>query len=492
VRPDEYALQDAVGLAELVAAREVTPSELLDAARTRAHAVNPRINAIVRWMDEIADTRVAGPLAGPFAGVPFLLKDLRQEYAGLPSAAGCRALAELAAVEHATVVERWLEAGLVIFAKTNTPEFGAKAITEAALYGPARNPWDPGRTPGGSSGGAAAAVAAGILPVAGASDGGGSIRIPAACCGLFGLKPGRGLVPSGPQASEALYGLATNGVISRSVRDTAAMLDLLAGPDAFSAYAPALPERPLREEARLDPGRLRIGFLHTSAINPSPHPEAVGAVHGTASLLEDLGHHVEEVDAPHDDAALSRDFLSIWFAHVAADVEEVKQVTGSDDSGFEQDTLVMAALGRGLRAAELSAALARRDQHIAALARFHAEYDLLLTPTLADLPPEIGALDTPAALRPIVSLLLRTRTAGALSHVGVVDRMISENLGWVPFTQLANMTGRPAMSVPLHWTASGLPMGVQFVAPLRGEGRLLRLAAQLEQAHPWRDRRPIL
>jgi Asp-tRNA(Asn)/Glu-tRNA(Gln) amidotransferase A subunit family amidase len=216
------------------------------------------------------------------------------------------------------------------------------------------------------------------------------------------------------------------------------------------------------------------------------------AVREAASLLEELGHDVEEVRAPHDDDALARDFLSIWFAHVAADVKEVKRLTGSDDSGFEQDTLVMAALGRGIGAPELSAALERRSEHIAALARFHSDHDLLLTPTLAELPPKIGALDTPALLRPIASLLLRTHGAGLLSRIGVVDRMISGNLGWVPFTQLANLTGRPAMSVPLHWTRDGVPLGVQFVAALRGEGTLVRLAAQLEQARPWSERRPAL
>jgi amidase len=492
VHAAEYAVHDGLALAGLVARREVSAAELLEAARSRARQVNPRINAIVRWMDAVADERAGGPLSGPFAGVPFLLKDLYQEYAGWPSAGGCRALSGQPAPGHATVVERWLAAGLVVFGKTNTPEFGAKAVTEAKLYGPARNPWALQRTPGGSSGGAAAAVAAGIVPVAGASDGGGSIRIPAACCGLFGLKAGRGLIPSGPRTSEPLYGLTTHGVISRSVRDTAAMVDVLAGGEAVSAYAPATLERPLLDEVGREPGRLRIGFLSRSAINPQPHAEAVAAVRNAAALLETLGHDVEEVSPPHDDAALARDFLTIWFAHVAATVAEIKRLTGSDDYGFEQDTLVMAALGRGASGPELTIALERRHEYIAALARFHADYDLLLTPTIADIPPTIGSLDTPALLRPVASLLLRTGTSGLLSRVGVVDKMISDNLGWVPFTQLANLTGRPAMSVPLHWTADDVPIGVQFVAPLRGEGTLLRLAAQLEQARPWSERRPSL
>ncbi|HSO99691.1 MAG TPA: amidase [Solirubrobacteraceae bacterium] len=490
--PEEYTAQDALGLAELVARSAVSPAELLDAAWARADAVNPRINTIVRRMDAVAGERAAASLEGPFAGVPFLIKDLHQEYAGFPCAGGCRALATRPAPRHATVVERWLKAGLVVFGATNTPEFGAKAITEAKLYGPARNPWDPTRTPGGSSGGAAAAVAAGILPVAGASDGGGSIRIPAACCGLFGLKAGRGLIPSGPGTSEPLLGLTTHGVISRSVRDSAVMVDLLAGPDAVSPFAPAALPRPLGEEVELEPGRLRIDFLHTSAINRQPSSEAVAAVREAAALLESLGHDVEEVVPPHDDAALARDFLTIWFANAAAEIAEVKRLTGCEDSAFEQDTLVVAALGRGTSAPELSAALERRHQYIAALAGFHAGHDLLLTPTLAEPPVGIGSLDTPAYLRPLASLLLRTGTAGLLERVGVVDKMINGNLGWVPYTQLANLTGRPAMSVPLYWTAQGLPLGVQFVAPLGGEGRLIRLAAQLERARPWFDRRPSL
>src|SRR5690349_14966793 len=306
---DEYPSYDAVGLAALVRAGEVTPTELLDAARLRAEKVNPQINAIV------ADVEPPSTSAGnpPLRGVPFLIKDLHQDLAGYPTGDGCRALATTPATTTSTVVQRWIDAGLAIFGKTNTPEFGAKGITESDLLGPCRNPYDLNRTPGGSSGGAAAAVAAGIVPVAGASDGGGSIRIPAGCCGLFGLKAGRGLIPFGPAAGEPLHGAATNGVLSRSVRDSAAMLDVLAGPDATVPYAPAMPAGPFLDEVGRDPGRLRIGFHTASAINPNPHPSAVAAVDEAAKLLESLGHEVEPVAAPYDDAALARDFLSIWF-----------------------------------------------------------------------------------------------------------------------------------------------------------------------------------
>ncbi|MBB4664908.1 amidase [Conexibacter arvalis] len=488
----DYAELDGLGLAAAIAGGELTAAEALEAAQRRAQAVGGRINAIVRPLEAQAAARLDEPLTGPFAGVPFLLKDLGQQYAGVPSSYGCRALSQLPAMEHATVVQRWLDAGVVVFGRTNTPEFGAKGITEPELFGPARNPWDADRTPGGSSGGSAAAVAAGIVPVAGASDGGGSIRIPSACCGLFGLKAGRGLVPHGPIAGEPLLGAATDGVVSRTVRDSAAMLDVLAGPDPTVPFAPATHGGSYLDEVGRDPGRLRIGFHASSAINSSVDREAVTAVTEAAALLESLGHHVEAVASPVDDAALARDFLTLWFANVAYEVGHVRQLTGAGREGFEQDTLIMAALGSRTTAVEFVAAVERRHEHVRALADFHDRFDLLLTPTLATPPPRIGQFDTPKALRPLAETLLRTRTAPVLRRLGIVERMIDDNLGWVPYTQLANLTGRPAASVPLHWTAEGLPLGVQFVAPLGGEATLLRLAAQLEEAKPWKDRRPPL
>ncbi|MEA2126119.1 MAG: amidase [Solirubrobacteraceae bacterium] len=452
----DYASHDAIGLAELVARREVTAGELLDAARARADAVNPRINAIVR------DVEPNPPADGPFSGVPFLLKDLVQSIAGVPTSNGCRALADVPMPVTTTGVQRWLDAGLVVFGKTSTPEFGAKGITEPDLFGPCRNPWNLDHTPGGSSGGAAAAVAAGIVPVAGASDGGGSIRIPAACCGLFGLKPGRGLIPAGPLVGEALHGFSVQGVISRSVRDTAAMLDVLAGPDAASPYAPAVPARPFALEVGTDPGRLRIAVGAT----PAPSGEARAALDGAIAALEDLGHTVEETPPPYDHEALANDFLTAWFVNSAALVERIKLLTGCGDDGFEADTLRIAERGRATTGIELWNALEARQAHVLALAGLHATYDLLLTPTLAGPPPRIGAFGD--------------------------DDEGEAMLAWIPYTQVANLTGRPAMSVPLHWTAAGLPLGVQFVAPLRGEGTLLRLASQLEQSHPWADRRPPL
>ncbi|WP_460358681.1 amidase [Mycobacterium sp. ZZG] len=484
---DEYRAQDATGLAQLVADRQVSADELMAVARARAAEVNPRINAIVR--DVAADPATAAP--GPFAGVPFLIKDLAQDYAGVPSSRGSRALMSTPAREHATIVQRWIDAGLVIFGKTNTPEFGAKGITEPVAWGPARNPWDRSRTPGGSSGGSAAAVAAGIVPCAGANDGGGSIRIPAACCGLVGLKPSRGLTPMGPETGESMHGSAVQGVVSRTVRDTAAMLDVISGGEPWGPFAPAIPNAPFASCVGQDPGRLHIGVRVPTAITPSPHREAFAAVEATVRTLTELGHHVEELpQAPFDDAALARDFLLTWFVYTAWELEDAKRLTGAGDDAFERDTLILAAIGRATSSVDYVDAVQRRHEHTRRLTAYFESYDLLLTPTLATPPPTIGEFDLPVVLQKASDVLLKTRTASLLRFTNLVDDIVDKNLGWVPYTQLANITGRPAISLPLHWTADGLPLGVQFVAPLDGESLLIRLAAQLERATPWIDRVP--
>ncbi len=491
----EYQAHDAVGLAELVAAREVTPAELLAAARRRADEVNGTLNAIIRRTDEWADEQLAAePTPGaPFGGVPFLVKDLSQEQAGIPCSWGCEALKDIPATENATVVDRWVDAGLVIFGRTNTPEFGAKGVTEPTAWGPARNPWATDHTPGGSSGGSAAAVAAGIVPCAGANDGGGSIRIPASCCGLVGLKPGRGVVPSGPQVAEMLLGSATHGVVSRTVRDTAAMLDVLAGSASEAPYLAQTDRGQYAASLADAPTGLRIGLQLSTGLTPEPHPEARAAAEATAALLEELGHHVDVLTSPVcDDRALLQDFLTTWFANKAQVVAHVKAQTGRGDDAFEQDTLVAAALGSQVKTLDYLDAVDRRHEHVRRLAGFHGRYDLLLTPTTAAPPPRIGANDPPALIRRAGDLVLKAKGGRLLGSVGIVQRVIEDNLGWVPYTQLANLTGRPAISVPLHWTPQGLPIGSQFVGPLGSERLLLQLAAQLETARPWAGRRPPL
>ncbi|GAA1259848.1 amidase [Kitasatospora nipponensis] len=490
---DDYRSHDAVGLARLVADGEASPTELLEAAIARAEAVNGRLNAIVRPMYDLARQRAKERLRGPFAGVPFLLKDLMQDYAGLPTGSGSRSLRHRLAAEHSAVVSRWLDAGLVVLGKTNTPEFGSKAVTEPEANGPTRNPWDLTRSPGGSSGGSAAAVAAGIVPVAGANDGGGSIRIPAACCGLFGLKPGRGLLPAGPTAAEYLMGAATDGVISRTVRDSALMLDVLtARPDPGGPYLHARPELPYSELARRTPRRLRIGFATRSPIGTEVDPEAARAVEDAAALLAGLGHDVEAADPAIDERQLAFDFLTMWTTRVAHTLDEIRRTEGVGHEAFELDTQVLAAAGRGLGAVQYYEAHNRWNVYNRQLAAFHAGYDLLLTPTLARPPVRIGELDTPRPVRAAARVLMRVGLLGALSRTKAWDRAVIANLAPTPYTQLANITGRPAMSVPTHRTTSGLPLGVQFVGPLGSEATLLALAAQIEAERPWAHLEPTM
>jgi amidase len=315
-------------------------------------------------------------------------------------------------------VQRWLDAGLVIFGKTNTSELGTKGITEPELFGPTCNPWNLERTPGGSSGGSAAAVAAGIVPVASATDFGGSIRIPAGCTGLVGLKAGRGLSPFGPDESEPLNGLFTHGVISRSVRDSAAMLDVLAGPDATAAFAPALPTTSFLDGLDRPPDRLRLGYTTYSAIRKSAHPEATRAVETAARLLTEMGHDVEEVDPPYDDHQLARDFLTILFVDLASEIARVKRETGVGDEGFEQDTRLMAAFGRRIGGVELQAAQERSSDYIAGLARVHATHDLLMTPTIGEPPIKVGSLDLPRPVQGLAEAALRAHAVRILELAG--------------------------------------------------------------------------
>jgi amidase len=332
----EYMRYDATGLAELMARGEVSSSEVLDAALARAAEVNPKLAAICIPMDALARERVKLSLQGPFAGVPFLLKDIAQDYAGVPTTAGSRALKHSTPTQHAEIVHRFLDAGLVIFGKTATPEFAFKGETAPLIWDqPTRNPWDLQRTPGGSSGGSAAAVAAGIVPAAGASDGGGSIRIPASYCGLFGLRPSRGRVPSGPIHGEFWDGASSQHVLTRSVRDSARILDAIAGVEAGAPFAIAPPERAYAEEIQRPTGKLRIGYSVTSPLGTPVHPEYVQAVMRTATLLAELGHEVESAQPEVDGHALARSFITLYFGQAAANIAQAKRLTGAGDEAFE-------------------------------------------------------------------------------------------------------------------------------------------------------------
>lgn len=492
MRFDEYRKHDGVALAALVAAGEVSAAELLELAIARVEAVNPRLNGLIIALYEEARQRVSGPLGGPLAGVPMLTKDLFQEIGGAPCHHGNKALkqADHRAAQDSELVRRWKAAGVVLFGRTNTPEFGAKGITEPQAYGVTRNPWDTDRTPGGSSGGSAALVAAGVVPFAGANDGGGSIRIPAACCGLFGLKPGRGRTPWGPEFTEAMHGISVNHAVTRSVRDSAVLLDAVQGDEFGGLFRLAPPSRSYMSELERDPAPLKIGFCTRSPIGTEVDPEAVKAVENTVRLLEALGHQVEEASPRIDMMAMSMDWLTMWFANCAANVRQVRELTGCGDQGFELDTLALAAFGEATSAADYVRCYQRWQTYSRQLAEFLAGYDFWLTPTLAMPPALIGATETPAWQQNILKVVLKLGAQKLVMKSGLIEQMAKESMKYVPFTQLANVTGVPAMSVPLHWCENGLPLGVQFVGGHGDEGKLLALAAQLERAQPWFDRVP--
>ena len=495
ISPSDYDQLDGLGMAALVRAGQLTAAELCAAAIARAEAVNPRLNAVVHPLYEPARQRAAAGLpVGPFGGVPFLLKDFGAQYAGAPHTSGSRALRHFVPAEDAELVRRWQVAGLNILGKTNTPEFALMGVTEPALFGPARNPWHLGHTPGGSSGGAAAAVAAGIVPVAGAGDGGGSIRIPAACCGLFGLKPSRGRVPTGPEQGEKWQGAAVEHVLSRSVRDSAAMLDATQGPDVGAPYFLPAPVRPYLEEVSRPPGRLRIAFSLGHPLGRTLHPECATAVREAAKLLESLGHDVEEVPLPFDGRAVASAFLMLYFGETGASIASLAKVLGrpARPADVEPTTWLLGLLGRTYSAADFAAARHTWNDSARRMGRFHQTHDLLLTPTLATPPVRVGELQPTRTEQTLLKLVNTFGLGGLIRRSGIVEKLAEQSLEKTPYTQVANLTGQPAMSVPLHWTAAGLPCGVQFIAPFGGEDTLFRLAGQLEQARPWFDQRPAL
>jgi amidase len=489
----DYLAHDATALAARVAAGDVTPHELLDLALAQHARVHGRVNAVVRLMETQARGQATGPLRGPLAGVPFLIKDGVQDYAGIPTTYGSRTLARNVPAAHAHVVRRYLEAGLVIFGKTNLPEFAIRAVTDPALFGRTNNPWDLERTPGGSSGGAAAAVAAGIVPMAAGNDGGGSLRIPAACCGLFALRPSRGRVSSGPGIGEVWFGASSEGVVSRSVRDSALALDVLHGAEPGDPFVIAPPAAPYVELMRRDPGRLRIGYATASPIGTDVHPEAVRAVEHTARLLARLGHDVEEAAPAIDGAALAQSYLHLYFGQIPAAVARAKAL-GARRGDLELMNRILVTLGDSVAATRLTTELNRWNDYARALGNFFGRYDLFLTPTLAHPPIAHGTGDPSPAEQRLLGFLHGTGILGVLARLGLldrtVDRIATDNLRYVPFTQLSNLTGTPSMSVPLHWTADGLPLGVQFTGPFGSEDRLLQLARELEDAQPWFARLP--
>ena len=490
----EYDQYDGLGLAELIRTRQVSAAEVCAEAIERIHRLNPKINAVVTPMFEMARRSLEMPVAGPFGGVPFLLKDLLSVCAGVPLTFGCRALKNYVPDHDSELVRRFKQTGLVILGKTNTPEFGLVAYTEPELFGSTRNPWDLSRTPGGSSGGSAAAVAAGMAPLAGAGDGGGSIRIPAAYCGLFGLKPSRGRVPTGPDFGELWQGAVVEHVLTRTVRDSAAVLDAVAGTDTGAPFIIAPPARPYQEEIFREPGRLRIAFNTTSPIGTEVHSENEKAVLQTALLLHRLGHTVEEASPRLDGMGLAKSYLIMLYAEVAADLNELALILGRpvQPEDVETPTWTLGLLGRSEDAVSVAGARRLWGRAARAMGAFHQTYDIYMTPTTAQPPALIGELKPKPYEIGALKAVSRLKLGRLLRRSGIIDRMALQNMARTPFTQLANFTGQPAMSVPLHWTAQGLPCGVHFMGRIGDEAMLFRLAAQLEAERPWFDKRPAL
>jgi len=466
----EYGNYDAVGLAALVRSKQVSARELLDEAVARTEKIDPQINAVVVKHYDYARKQIDRGLPdGPFTGVPFLLKDL-DLLEGTRTTFGASLYRDNVAGYTGTLAQRFLDSGVTVFGKSASPEFGLMPTTESRLFGPTRNPWNLGHSSGGSSGGAAAAVAARILPVAHASDGGGSIRIPASASGVFGLKPSRARNPLGPDRGEGWGGFSCGHVVSISVRDSAAMLDAVHGPEPSSPYVAPPPERPFAQEVGREPGKLRIAFTDKSPYGEAIDPEIAAAVRDVAALLEGLGHHVEE-RAP----ALPADPAVVMTTIVGANtglnlrLAEQRYNRAMTDRDFEILTLASSHNVQKQTPVDYVSAQLSAFQILHSLATFLTNYDVFLAPTLCSPPLKIGELNT---------------MSDDLSHIAPILRR------YMPGTSMFNMSGQPAMSVPLAWNAAGLPLGMMFAARFGDEATLLRLAAQLEQVRPWKDRRP--
>jgi amidase len=489
----DYDKYDGLGLAELVRKEEVKPSELVEEAISRIERLNPQLNAVIYKMYEQAREAANKDLPdGPFKGVPFLMKDIVMAYAGVPLTNGSRFFKDYIPDHDSELVKRFKAAGIIVLGKTNLPEFGLVPITEPELFGPTSNPWDLARTPGGSSGGSAAAVAARMVPLAHASDGGGSIRIPASCCGVFGLKPTRGRNPIGPDFSEAWRGLHCDHVLTRSVRDSAAMLDATAGPDIGALYYAVPPARPFLSEVGTDPGKLRIAFTSEPFLGAIVDKDCVKGLEATAKLCQDLGHEVVEAAPQIDGKAFARAFLMMVCVETKATIEEgeVRLNRKASFKDFEPSTWALGLLGRQCRAPELSRSLNLVQLMARQIGEFFEKYDVMLTPTLARPPVVTGALQPKGSQLVAMQLLGRLNAGGLINRLSGIDVLAQRAFGFIPYTPLFNVTGQPAMSVPLYWNDEGLPIGMQFVGRYGDEGTLFRLASQLEKARPWSRRIP--
>lgn len=472
----EYASYDALGLAHLVHTKQITAKELADLATAAIAAVNRKINAVIAPIGDWDRWAARHQAGAPFAGLPLLVKDLVMHLTGVPSDMGSRLVKGKFVSPHDTdLAKRFLAAGMIPLARTNTPEFGFNATTEPVAYGPTCNPWDLGRSAGGSSGGSAAAVAAGVVPIAHANDGGGSIRIPAANCGLVGLKPTRGRTPVGPEFGEPLHGMGIEFAVSKTVRDSAALLDCLEGPVPGDRFVIPRPERRYLEETKTPPGKLKIAFSSKAMMNAPVDPDVAAALAATATLCTSLGHHVEEASPSYDEQGFHSANFAYWCGFLAGGIAGASQMLGLVPSPDNLEAATWACFQQGTKFSMLDVEMADAlcNGVCRSVAPFFEQYDVLLTPVLANPPLPLGTLD---------------QNDGSRDARAWYDLTFK----YAPFTGLYNMTGQPAVSLPLHQTASGLPIGMQFVSRFGGESTLFRLAAQLEQAAPWAARTPMI
>ncbi|CAH1199445.1 amidase [Paenibacillus sp. JJ-223] len=482
-----YTSYDAVGLAELVRARQVSPNELLDAAFARLNEFNPRLNAVIRTYETRArqEANQTRPGEQPFAGVPLLLKDISQSLENELLTSGSRLFSEHRAVRSSNFVQRLREAGFIIIGHTNTPEFGLKNITEPSLHGPTRNPWNTEHSPGGSSGGAAAAVASGMVPLAGASDGGGSIRIPAAFSGLFGLKPTRGRTPVGPGAGRQWQGASIDFALSRTVRDSAALLDVLQVVQPEAAFhAPLFPGSYQADMNYPHQRKLKIAYTTASPVGTPVSEEAKQAVYKLVRWLEEQGHDVEEKLSPVNGVRLIENYYMMNSGEMAAMVSSIERSIGRELTArdMEIEAWVIAEAGKKVSAAEFVHSLAEWDVAAAQMSKLFERYDFYVTPTNAFPAPRIGELTADAKR---IDELMMVSELDKDRQQQLIYEMFEPSLTYTPFTQLANLTGQPAMSVPIHMTPDGLPMGAQIMATKGREDWLFHLAGQLEASELW-------
>jgi amidase len=470
----DVAWLDATAQAQLVRSGQVSPAELVEGAIERIERIDPALNSVIYPLFDRARAQAARPLPdGPFRGVPFLLKDFLAELADTPFSEGTDLAGDYQSPEDQFITRRFLDAGFVICGKTNTPEFAILPTTEPRRFGATHNPWDTSRTPGGSSGGSAAAVAAGLVPVAHANDGGGSIRIPASCCGLVGMKPTRGRVSLGPRYGDLMTGLVCEHVVTRSVRDSAAVLDAIAVPTPGEPYYTPSRRGDSFLAAAAAPSRsaLRIGIITSSFTGVPVHPDCVSAALDVASLCESLGHHVGPTDLGIDGDVLTTHFINVWAAGNAWGLADWEERVGrvATEADVEPLTWALISVGRALTSAQYLKSVEELQRQARKMSTMFAEFDVLLTPTLGEPPLELGSFDSPPD-NPLAGLF---RAAS-----------------FVPFTPAFNVSGQPAVSLPLHWNDAGLPIGVQFVGRFGDEETLISLSAQLEEARPWIERRP--